>query len=581
MIKLTQLFSQQMMPKIKSGSADMSAMDFSAPTSEFQDVQPEGGSRHFQAERFEAELYSAYESQSNSIETEYTESIQYPSEHAEIVVSVDNNTRPAEPNQSEQKHVSDKKIEHGEDLSNASENKGEKVDNGAEGSKETEKNVSPEDAMEQKISDVELALKEIKETIGDVKEKIVNLLKKLGIEVDSKSLSKEQVVSLQHAIESFQNSEKTGELQLNELVHALEDLGIAFSVAPMHVIEFDINGKKEISYLGSVKKPDMKELASLLEKVTALTKKGAVLDNKRAELKSLRLDGFLPVQKEDQALAKTGILDKIKEVFHKEVPIQESAVSTKKGVEHKVADGTPKGGDVKNETPKGTQEQQSSQQQGFAQTGDERKSQNNKQQSDKGPVLTKGQQVAAQQQATKGAEVKTSESVNVQHSVKIDGEKITIEKTKETTQGRGTQNTHVVRQVVKNVTLMVDAGKTAMSMQLKPEHLGRVSLDLQMEDSKMKLSLKVETEGAKQIVEGSISQLKETLNSQGITIEDIDIEVRKEGEFANLKEQQEEQQKNFKGHKRLKENVTLDVETEQEGAETGRRLGYNTMEYVA
>ncbi|MGL1935128.1 MAG: flagellar hook-length control protein FliK [Fibrobacterales bacterium] len=574
MIKLTQLFSERIMPRQSMGSADISTISAgSVPNGDqSQEFISDRSTETEQSNAFENELYNVYESS------------EYQQPHEQNSISEESVAKYAEEDTREYASKSTGNDEKGTSYNVEAQESHDSVER-RESDAAAQGHNEQASTIDTRLKEVEKAMGSIKEAIELGKKEIVSLLKKFGVTIDPKELTPEKLTDLKKALQALTDESPGDAVQLNELLHSLTELAIPFEVAPRNVMAFDISGKKEVSFLGEIPKKATQKLATTIEQLEIDTKKVTLFDNKRAELRSLKDDSFLTPVKEEKVDQKSPLMDKLKEMFQREPT---------KAPEQQVRQGAVKAEVADQRSTVGTEKQDTNRQQGVAapqekQTGEQKNEffqQNSSQrdpqekQSSKGTVVDKNSQGGSQQTQVKGGEFKSSESVNVEHTVKVNGEKIVVEKTKEVTQGRGAQQTHVVKQVVKNVTLLIDSGKTSMSMQLKPEHLGRVNIDIQMEDSKMKLSLKVETEGARLAVEGNVGQLKESLNLQGITIEDVEVEVRKESEFANLNDREEEQNR-FKGNKRVKDSVTLEVDIEKDGAETGRRLGYNTMEYLA
>ena len=87
-------------------------------------------------------------------------------------------------------------------------------------------------------------------------------------------------------------------------------------------------------------------------------------------------------------------------------------------------------------------------------------------------------------------------------------------------------------------------------MQLTPDALGPVTVQVNVRDKNAALRIDVETNAAKQALEAQIPVLREQLTQQGITAERIEIQVRPREDFSmfsgfnqqNSSAKQEEQQ---------------------------------------
>ncbi|MFN8360224.1 MAG: flagellar hook-length control protein FliK [Candidatus Kapaibacterium sp.] len=80
-------------------------------------------------------------------------------------------------------------------------------------------------------------------------------------------------------------------------------------------------------------------------------------------------------------------------------------------------------------------------------------------------------------------------------------------------------------------TMPQQSGGT-MRLQLAPEALGTVTMQLNVRDKNAVVRLEVETTAAKQALEAQIPMLREQLGQQGITADKIDIQVRQREDFS-------------------------------------------------
>lgn len=99
----------------------------------------------------------------------------------------------------------------------------------------------------------------------------------------------------------------------------------------------------------------------------------------------------------------------------------------------------------------------------------------------------------------------------------------------------------IIEQIANKSKLMVDKNLTTMEIQLDPENLGRVILKVIMERGDLKAQITTQDEKTKALIEANINDLKESLQNQGINIQQIDIS------FGNNKE--------FNQHKNLLESM--------------------------
>lgn len=96
----------------------------------------------------------------------------------------------------------------------------------------------------------------------------------------------------------------------------------------------------------------------------------------------------------------------------------------------------------------------------------------------------------------------------------------------------------IVDQVVEQIKVAVKPEATHMEIQLNPESLGKVSIEVIARDGKLTATFTAETEMAKAAIEGQLQTLKETLSNQGLKVEAIDVAVSDfESEFRQGKQQ--------------------------------------------
>jgi flagellar hook-length control protein FliK len=144
----------------------------------------------------------------------------------------------------------------------------------------------------------------------------------------------------------------------------------------------------------------------------------------------------------------------------------------------------------------------------------------------------------------------------------------------------------VVRQVIAQAKFITTpTGEQKMTLQLRPEHLGQVDLRITLNHGEMQIHARVESVTAQSALETHIGLLREGLEKHGITLErlEVSIEQRDRQDAYSLAERQEqrEQKHSNRRHNRGREQHLAVSVGKNESSDTGRRLGYNTMEYLA
>lgn len=122
-----------------------------------------------------------------------------------------------------------------------------------------------------------------------------------------------------------------------------------------------------------------------------------------------------------------------------------------------------------------------------------------------------------------------------------------------------------------------------MSIQLSPDHLGKVRVSLEMKDGAMAARISVENDSVRQQVEAGLAALRDSLENQGIRLQGLEVSVdQRQSSLFNPDGSNSESffHRNGRGSRDvggLAENTALETAPE---SDTGRRLGYNTMEYI-
>ncbi len=87
------------------------------------------------------------------------------------------------------------------------------------------------------------------------------------------------------------------------------------------------------------------------------------------------------------------------------------------------------------------------------------------------------------------------------------------------------QETEILQQIIKKAGLTLRNGHAEMHVLLRPEQLGRVKMALEVEQSMVFARFQVENYQVKQIIETHLPLLKQSLNEQGISVEQFEVWV--------------------------------------------------------
>lgn len=131
----------------------------------------------------------------------------------------------------------------------------------------------------------------------------------------------------------------------------------------------------------------------------------------------------------------------------------------------------------------------------------------------------------------------------------------------------------IIDQIAKEMTFRVRDNVSEIRLSLKPESLGEVVVNMQMEESKITAQINVDQSNVKAAVESQLPQLRQTLAERGIQIHRIDVLVADQSLARESRDQQ-----SGKSKKRNGEGLT-GIE-EHDINYSPRSLGYNTIELL-
>lgn len=88
------------------------------------------------------------------------------------------------------------------------------------------------------------------------------------------------------------------------------------------------------------------------------------------------------------------------------------------------------------------------------------------------------------------------------------------------------QNTQdIMSQIVKQARMAISQNKAELTMQLKPDFLGQLSMKIDLDNGILKGRILVESQQIKEMLEQNFDALKQSFEEKGITVENFDIDV--------------------------------------------------------
>ncbi len=119
----------------------------------------------------------------------------------------------------------------------------------------------------------------------------------------------------------------------------------------------------------------------------------------------------------------------------------------------------------------------------------------------------------------------------------------------------------IIQQIARNVRMTISAATTSMEMQLNPEHLGKIYLNISEREGVIRAQIATQNENVKELLETQLVELRQSLNQQGIKVDAIEITVATH-EFEqnleeNAKQDEQMQQQMEETQKQAKRNLNL------------------------
>ena len=140
----------------------------------------------------------------------------------------------------------------------------------------------------------------------------------------------------------------------------------------------------------------------------------------------------------------------------------------------------------------------------------------------------------------------------------------------------------IMDQIASSMTNTIRAGRSRVTIILRPEEMGRLRMELISKNGIIEAKFFVESNEVKQMIEGSLSDLKTGLEKEGVQVENFNVDVDRE--FSHLSGQHERLTKKDNPYSRQDKRAKGDAsreEKEREGHVRQRYFGYNSMEILA
>ncbi len=144
---------------------------------------------------------------------------------------------------------------------------------------------------------------------------------------------------------------------------------------------------------------------------------------------------------------------------------------------------------------------------------------------------------------------------------------------------------NITKQVVNQVKLTMKNDVTSLQMQLYPEHLGKVSIQVVSKNGVLTAQIAAENEVAKAALESQLATLKESFDSQGIKVQSVEVMVSTNAFEQNQQSNMENSDQEHRHGRQAKKNILTGLTGEDdselpEDNSLQETLG-NTVSYTA
>ena len=211
-------------------------------------------------------------------------------------------------------------------------------------------------------------------------------------------------------------------------------------------------------------------------------------------------------------------------------------------------------------------------------------------------MLFRSDQTGSRQE--KGGEAGRGESENALHNPLMDASLQNNGQTAEVTFEQTTpffseQTRDIMNQIMDYMKFQLKPGMDQLEMQLHPESLGTVHIQLSSKGGEITAQFHVQNEAVKAAIESQIATLQESFKEQGIKVEAVQVTVENHGFERNLWQGQGQEEhaasdRNRKSHRRINLNdLDIDALLEENASEEDLLAAQmmaangNTVDYTA
>ena len=126
----------------------------------------------------------------------------------------------------------------------------------------------------------------------------------------------------------------------------------------------------------------------------------------------------------------------------------------------------------------------------------------------------------------------------------------------------------IIEQIAKQVRVTVSAAATSMEMQLNPENLGKIYLNITEKEGAVRAQLAAQNQTVKEALDTHVAEQRQSLSQQGIKVDAIEVTVASHEFEQNLEE-------NARQEEQMREQM------QQSGKQTRRSLNLSELDELS
>jgi len=135
-------------------------------------------------------------------------------------------------------------------------------------------------------------------------------------------------------------------------------------------------------------------------------------------------------------------------------------------------------------------------------------------------------------------EVKSEESLAYTEATNNFEEKLTEVKSEIVNKNQNIENPEeVIKQITEKAKFFITEDKSEVVIKLKPDHLGKVSLKISIENGNISAKFLAESEKVREMLESNFNSLKDSLNKQGLNIQNLSVSVGNSNKERNFEQE--------------------------------------------